>query len=608
MAALAGELGRDPPDRTKESQSAKELSVGRQRWRFDPARRSLGTKWGKRGRRESNVEGYTSLSRVLDSSDSAACFGPGPTTRDGITRKIERGTSALKSKAPGPKMVASSVGRQGTRIDGRRLGNGGSGESTEEMQQRDPGGHEEEEQKRARPRKKEERKIVLKRANGGVQQQRRRPRKRRRVQGEAHCRHEARSASPLRPDHDATPPGTASRGLRRGGRGASERPGGCFPRDSSEAECWEQAQFQNSSRVAVVSRSRRLADARSSGECRRRPDPKISRSGGCVTGGRGMVSCTPSRSVARSGSLDSAIWSAGSDGQGRMGPSPTAPRSLESEPKAGPRGERAALRPRPMLEERGGRRRRTSSRSTKRPTKRKLGKERPPEGSAAKQPGPRRTRRPEQGKAKQVAVKGKAAPLVVCAAQRASLAEVNLGKELPPHSIYMERSWCSYGTPSGCGNPFKAETCAEQSRAAVVEKYREYLRSPSGRWLRYRLHELVGKKCFCHCSLDEVCHVDEILKVMDDEQKARARDDRPPDLSGMSLAEVGLALKSHLLAPKSESAASVENFVLRHSGLERGGISKDILPFPLSFCPTAAEISLSLEAGRAQLGQGGGGT
>ena len=47
------------------------------------------------------------------------------------------------------------------------------------------------------------------------------------------------------------------------------------------------------------------------------------------------------------------------------------------------------------------------------------------------------------------------------------------------------------------------------------------------------------------------------------------------------------------------------NFVLRHSGLERGEgvISKDILPFPLSFCATAAEISLSLEAGRAQLGQ-----
>ena len=34
-----------------------------------------------------------------------------------------------------------------------------------------------------------------------------------------------------------------------------------------------------------------------------------------------------------------------------------------------------------------------------------------------------------------------------------------------------------------------------------------------------------------------------------------------------------------------------------------GEISKDILSFPLSFCTTAAEISLSLEAGRAQLGQ-----
>ena len=34
-----------------------------------------------------------------------------------------------------------------------------------------------------------------------------------------------------------------------------------------------------------------------------------------------------------------------------------------------------------------------------------------------------------------------------------------------------------------------------------------------------------------------------------------------------------------------------------------GGMSKDILPFPLSTCPTAAETSLSLEVGRAQFGQ-----
>ena len=32
-------------------------------------------------------------------------------------------------------------------------------------------------------------------------------------------------------------------------------------------------------------------------------------------------------------------------------------------------------------------------------------------------------------------------------------------------------------------------------------------------------------------------------------------------------------------------------------------MSKDIFPFPLSSCSTEAEISLSLEAERAQLGQ-----
>ena len=36
-----------------------------------------------------------------------------------------------------------------------------------------------------------------------------------------------------------------------------------------------------------------------------------------------------------------------------------------------------------------------------------------------------------------------------------------------------------------------------------------------------------------------------------------------------SSGKVGLALKSYLLAPRSEPATSVENFVLRHSGLER---------------------------------------
>ena len=44
-------------------------------------------------------------------------------------------------------------------------------------------------------------------------------------------------------------------------------------------------------------------------------------------------------------------------------------------------------------------------------------------------------------------------------------------------------------------------------------------------------------------------------------------------------------------------------FVLKAQPPRAGGMSKDILPFPLSAFLTAAEISLSLEVGRAQLGQ-----
>ena len=83
--------------------------------------------------------------------------------------------------------------------------------------------------------------------------------------------------------------------------------------------------------------------------------------------------------------------------------------------------------------------------------------------------------------------------------------------------------------------------------------------------------------------------------VNGDEQKARSRDTHLP--------EVDLALKSHLLAARSEPAASEVNCVFWRSGLERGEMSKDILPFPLSAYPTTSVISLSMEIGRAQLGQ-----
>ena len=62
----------------------------------------------------------------------------------------------------------------------------------------------------------------------------------------------------------------------------------------------------------------------------------------------------------------------------------------------------------------------------------------------------------------------------------------------------------------------------------------------------------------------------EATQEMDDEQKAETGTTVYQNLGKMSLAEVGLALESHLLGPRSEPAAPVVNFVLRHSGLERG--------------------------------------
>ena len=362
----------------------KEPSVGKQRWRCDPARRSSGTKWEKEGREESNVEGYVSVARVLDFPDNecAACFGP--TTHGGITRKTGRGAGATGAEAPGPEMVAPSVGRESTRLDCRHFGNGGAGQSAQEVPHREPRGHGQEESRRATTRGNKERKVVLKRANSGVLQQRRGPWERRRIQGETDRCLKARSATPLRLGDDAAPPGKASRGLQ------------------------------------------------------------VPRSGGGVTGRRRMVSRTPSRSVARSDSVDNVIWSSGSGSEGRTSSSPAAPGSMETEPTN-------KNRPRSALEERG-RRRRTASRSAKKPGEKE--EDRPPEGSTVEQPGPSWSERTEQGKANQVAVAGEVVPLVVCGAQRVSLSEEYLGKELPPHSVYKGRSWGSHGNPGGWGNPF----------------------------------------------------------------------------------------------------------------------------------------------------------
>ena len=66
---------------------------------------------------------------------------------------------------------------------------------------------------------------------------------------------------------------------------------------------------------------------------------------------------------------------------------------------------------------------------------------------------------------------------------------------------------------------------------------------------------------------------------MDDDQKARCRDDRLPEFGKIVPGRSRLRLGVASFCTGSEPAAPVVNFVLRHSGLERGEgvMTKDIL-------------------------------
>ena len=90
-------------------------------------------------------------------------------------------------------------------------------------------------------------------------------------------------------------------------------------------------------------------------------------------------------------------------------------------------------------------------------------------------------------------------------------------------------------------------------------------------------------------------------QVMDDEQKARSRDDRVPEFGKMSLGEVALALESHLLAPEASQQRLWQTSLCCAAASSGRRCRQTFSPFRSR--PTAAELSLSLEVGRVQLGQ-----
>ena len=369
VATLASELGLDPPSRPM-FERAKEPSLGKQKRRSQPSRRTCRTEWRRDGSHESNGEACATDGRVPNSSgnESATCFSSKRYFRSSIKRKAERGASASRAKAPRAEMDARSARREGTRIDSGCIGNGRVGLSAEERPGRESRRHGEEQPTKARPRGQENKESVLKSRNGSIQQHRRGPGERRRIQSEADRRHEAMSVASLRADNDAPPPWATGGGVRIGRRGAGERGCGCLPLDCSKTERREQARIQKHSRIAVFSRSRGSADAWSSGECRRRADPEIPRSRSIGSGGRRMVTRSSSRTAARCRSVDSVIWTPGTYVPSRARLSPIEPKPEDTESQRKAPGERTTP---PSLEERS-RRRTTQSRSPEDPGGRKI--------------------------------------------------------------------------------------------------------------------------------------------------------------------------------------------------------------------------------------------
>ena len=186
---------------------------------------------------------------------------------------------------------------------------------------------------------------------------------------------------------------------------------------------------------------------------------------------------------------------------------------------------------------------------------------------------------------------------------RGCLADWAKGVALPSHCVYMGRTMGTHGRPLGWGNPFRVNKDTESEREIAVERFRDYLQGKEGRWLRYRLHELRGMTCVCHCRLNQACHVDEILKSMEVNAAMGAEGKaRIPQGEGMSLGELGLALRAWLLRPESDVDGAMLAKFVRRNGIERGETSKDLLPFPLSSGPSEADIALSLAAAAKMMG------
>jgi hypothetical protein len=91
------------------------------------------------------------------------------------------------------------------------------------------------------------------------------------------------------------------------------------------------------------------------------------------------------------------------------------------------------------------------------------------------------------------------------------------GWRLPPNTIYVGRG-------SKWGNPFPFDHQVYLGKSWALAAYDHWLHTSlkGATLLRVHLHELHGKNLACWCGLDEPCHADVLLELVNSERKARS--------------------------------------------------------------------------------------
>ena len=93
------------------------------------------------------------------------------------------------------------------------------------------------------------------------------------------------------------------------------------------------------------------------------------------------------------------------------------------------------------------------------------------------------------------------------------LADVSTADTIPEDGHYSGRSRCVLGGQRGWSTTWQVNDATFQSQQNTVENYGKKLKTPAGRWLRWRLHDVRSKVLYCLGREGQPCHDGGIVRA-----------------------------------------------------------------------------------------------